>query len=181
MKSLVLSAVVALAAASPAVAALPVGAAAPEFTAPAFKAGQPFEFHLAEALKKGPVVLYFFPAAHTPGCNIEAHLFAQSVDDFRAKGATVVGVTAGNLEQIRTFSTETEHCAGKFPVVADAGAQIAKLYDATLKTPIGQLSNRTSFVIAPDDKVLFVYSDMKPEQHVTQTLGAVSHWRSSHP
>ena len=181
MKQLVLSAVATLLAASPAMAALPVGTLAPEFTAPAFKAGKPFEFHLAEALKKGPVVLYFFPAAHTSGCNIEAHLFAQAVDDFHAKGATVVGITAGNVEQIKAFSAETEHCAGKFPVVADAGALIAKRYDATLSTPIGQISNRTSFVISPDDKVLFVYSNLKPEQHVTQTLGAVDQWRTSHP
>jgi peroxiredoxin Q/BCP len=179
----VLGIAAAFAVAGPSLAALPVGATAPEFNAPAFEAGKPFEFHLADQLKKGPVVLYFFPAAHTAGCNIEAHLFAQAVDDFHAKGATVVGVTAGNVDQVAAFSTETEHCAGRFPVVADAGAAIAKLYDARLPapTPLGTISNRTSFVISPGDKVVFVYSDLKPDQHVKETLDAVTKWRADHP
>ena len=78
------------------------------------------------------MVLYFFPAAHTSGCNIEAHLFADSIDKFKAEGATVIGVTAGNVDQLQAFSTETEHCSGKFPVAADPNAAIAKTYDATL-------------------------------------------------
>src|SRR5581483_999779 len=141
--------------ATPALAALAVGATAPEFTALGYLAGRPFAFDLNQALKKGPVVLYFFPAAHTKGCNLEAHLFAQAVDDFKKQGATVIGVTAGNTEQLAAFSTETEHCSGKFPVAADPDLSIAKAYDATL--PVVRWSNRTSYVIAPNHRIAAAY------------------------
>jgi peroxiredoxin len=164
---------------APALAALPVGAKAPVFTAPAFQGGKPFQFALADALKKGPVVLYFFPAAHTQGCNIEAHLFADSIDKFKAEGATVIGVTAGNVDQLQAFSSETEHCSGKFPVAADTNAAIAKSYDATLAMRPGW-SDRTSYVISPDDQIILAYSNLKPDDHVTQTLDAVTKWRAAH-
>ena len=164
---------------APAFAALPVGAKAPEFSAPAYQAGQPFQFVLADALKKGPVVLYFFPAAHTQGCNIEAHLFADAIDKFKAQGATVIGVTSGNVDQLAAFSTETEHCSGKFPVAADPTLAIAKSYESTLALRPGW-SDRTSYVIAPDGKVIFAYSDLKPDQHIALTLDAVTKWRADH-
>lgn len=153
-------------------AALKVGTEAPAFSAPAFLAGEPFTFDLADALKKGPVVVYFFPAPHTSGCNVEAHLFSQAIDQFKAQHATVIGVTAGNLDQLAAFSKETEHCGGKFPVAADAGAKIAKEYDATLLMRPGW-SDRTSYVIAPSGKISFVYSDLSPTKHVEETLTAV--------
>ena len=90
--------------AAPAFAELKAGAKAPDFTAPAYLAGQPFTYKLADALKKGPVVVYFFPAAHTSGCNVEAHLFSDAIDQFKAAHATVIGVTAGNLDQLADFS-----------------------------------------------------------------------------
>ena len=129
--------------ASPAFAALKEGSQAPDFSAPAYLAGQPFTFKLADALKKGPVVVYFFPAAHTAGCNIEAHLFSEAIDQFKAQHATVIGVTAGNTSELADFSKETEHCGGKFPVAADEGAKIAKEYDALLLQKPGW-SDRTS-------------------------------------
>jgi thioredoxin-dependent peroxiredoxin len=165
---------------APASAALPVGSKAPEFNADAYQAGQPLKFSMAEALKKGPVVLYFFPAAHTQGCNIEAHLFADAIDKFKAEGATVIGVTAGNLDQLAAFSTETEHCSGKFPVAADPTLAIAKSYQATLALRPGW-SDRTSYVITPNDEIILAYSDLKPDQHVSQTLDAVTKWRAAHP
>src|ERR1700722_19931454 len=113
-----------------AIAELKVGAPAPEFKLPAYLAGQPFTFDLAAALKKGPVVVYFFPAPHTSGCNVEAHLFSQAIDQFKAEHATVIGVTAGNLADLAAFSKEADHCSGKFPVAADEGAKIATQYDA---------------------------------------------------
>jgi thioredoxin-dependent peroxiredoxin len=161
-----------LAVAAPAFAALKEGAQAPDFTAPAFLAGQPLNFNLADALKKGPVVLYFFPAAHTSGCNVEAHLFSQAIDQFTALHATVIGVTAGNTSELADFSKETEHCSGKFPVAADEGAKIAKEYDATLKLKPGW-SDRTSYVIASSGKIAHVYSDLSPNKHVDETLAAV--------
>lgn len=162
----------AIALAAPASAALKTGAKAPDFSAQAYLAGEPFTFRLGEALKKGPVVVYFFPAAHTPGCNIEAHLFSEAIDDFKAQRATVVGVTAGNVDELADFSKETEHCGGKFPVAADPGAKIARQYDAILdKKP--EWSSRTSYVIAPSGKIAHVYSDLSPNRHVRETLDAV--------
>jgi peroxiredoxin len=177
---LALAATIAVASA-PSFAAIPVGAKAPNFSAPAFLAGQPFTFQLAEALKKGPVVLYFFPAAETAGCNIEAHLFAGAIDKFKAEGATVIGVTAGNIDKLAAFSTETEHCSGKFPVAADADLSIAKSYDATMSFGTKNYSSRTSYVIAPGGQVLFTYTDLKPEKHIDLTLDAVTKWRAAHP
>ena len=161
-----------IAVAAPAFAVLKTGANAPDFSAQAYLAGEPFTFRLADALKKGPVVVYFFPAAHTPGCNIEAHLFSEAIDDFKAQRATVVGVTAGNVDELADFSKETEHCGGKFPVAADPGAKIARQYDAILdKKP--EWSSRTSYVIAPSGKIVHVYSDLSPNRHVRETLDAV--------
>ncbi len=180
MKQFILAAAAAALISAPAFAALPVGASAPVFTADAYQAGQPLKFDLAAALKKGPVVLYFFPAAHTQGCNIEAHLFADAIDKFKAAGATVIGVTAGNIDQLAAFSTETEHCSGKFPVAADPTLAIAKSYQSTLALRPGW-SDRTSYVIAPDDKIILAYSDLKPDQHVAKTLDAVTQWRAAHP
>ncbi|HET6432464.1 peroxiredoxin [Dyella sp.] len=158
--------------ASPAFAALKEGTKAPDFTAPAYLAGNAFNFNLADALKKGPVVVYFFPAPHTSGCNVEAHLFSEAIDQFKALHATVIGVTAGNLDELADFSKETEHCGGKFPVAADKGAKIAKQYDATLMMRPGW-SDRTSYVIAPSGKITHVYSDLSPTKHVEETLAAV--------
>ena len=166
---------------APAFAALPVGAKAPAFTAPAYLAGQPFQFRLAAALKKGPVVLYFFPAAFTSGCSIEAHAFADAMDKFKAEGATVIGVTAGNTDQLSKFSTDTRFCSGKFPMAADDNAVIAKTYDATLAFGTKTISSRTSYVIAPDDTVLLAYTDMAPQKHIDLTLDAVTKWRAAHP
>jgi peroxiredoxin len=181
MKRILLAAAAAALISAPAFAALPVGAKAPEFTAPAFQAGAPFQFKLAQALKNGPVVLYFFPAAFTSGCSIEAHAFAEAVDKFKAQGATVIGVTAGNTDQLAKFSTDTRYCSGKFPLAADDNAVIAKTYDASMAFNGKTYSSRTSFVIAPDDKILFSYTDMKPDEHITLTLDAVSKWRAAHP
>lgn len=166
------AALVAAALAAPASAALPVGATAPSFTAPAFLAGAPFTFDLDAALKKGPVVLYFFPSAHTKGCNIEAHLFAQAADQFKAAGATLIGITAGKIDELKEFSSETEHCSGKFPVAADPGAKIAKTYKSELLIRPG-LSDRTSYVIAKNHKIVLAYSKLEPDDHVNQTLAAV--------
>ena len=158
--------------ASPSFAALTVGTKAPDFSAPAYLAGQPFTFRLADALKKGPVVVYFFPAAHTSGCNVEAHLFSQAIDQFKAQHATVIGVTAGNVDQLADFSKETEHCSGKFAVAADPGAKIAKQYDALLALKPGW-SNRTSYVISQSGSIVHVYSNLDPKEHVKETLDAV--------
>lgn len=164
--------------ASPALAALPVGAKAPDFTAAAFQAGKQTTFSLAEARKKGPVVVYFFPAAYTGGCNLEAKAFADAMDQFTANGATVIGVTAGNTDRLAEFSNDIKTCSGKFKVAADPGLKIASGYDAKLALRPGW-TNRTSYVVAPDGKVLLSYSELKPDEHVTHTLDAVKKWKAA--
>ena len=163
-------AVAACAVAAPALAALPVGAAAPTFTARAALGGKEYVFDLAKELKKGPVVLYFFPAAFTSGCTVEAHEFAEATADFSKLGVTVVGITAGNVERVAEFSKV--ECRDKFAVVADPGAKIAKEYKSTLAMRPGW-SDRTSYVIAPDGKIAAVYSALSPEKHVETTMAAV--------
>lgn len=170
--AIVAGSLVAAVLATAASAELKVGAKAPDFTAPAYLAGQPFTYKLADALKKGPVVVYFFPAAHTSGCNLEAHLFSDAIDQFKAAHATVIGVTAGKVDELAAFSAETEHCGGKFPVAADAGAKIAKQYDAVLAVK-PDWSSRTSYVIAQNGDIVHVYSNLNPNDHVTETLNAV--------
>ena len=170
--TIAVGAAAAAALASQAYAELKVGTKAPDFTAPAYLAGQPFTYKLADALKKGPVVVYFFPAAHTSGCNLEAHLFSDAIDQFKAAHATVIGVTAGKTAELADFSKETEHCGGKFPVAADDGAKIAKEYDAILaQRP--DWSSRTSYVIAQNGEIVHVYSNLNPNDHVKETLDAV--------
>ena len=171
-KRTLIAALAGLAFASSALAALKPGVEAPTFTAPAYLAGQAFTFKLSEALENGPVVVYFFPAANTPGCNIEAHLFSEAIDEFKAHNATVIGVTAGNVDELQAFSSNTETCGGKFPVAADSGAAIAAQYDATLSMK-PEWSSRTSYVISTDGKVVHAYSDMSPNKHVRETLDAV--------
>jgi thioredoxin-dependent peroxiredoxin len=169
-----LSALAALALlAAPVQAALPVGATAPTFVAQGAMAGKPVTFDLAQALRKGPVVLYFFPAAFTPGCNIEAQMFAEAIPDFERAGATVIGVTQGNIDQLEDFSSK--HCAGKFPVAAASDA-MKRGYDVELKRPDGTsagVTDRTTFVIAPNGRIVLSYSDLKPNEHITRSLAAV--------
>jgi peroxiredoxin len=178
MKRLIALACAASLLAAPAIAALKVGANAPDFSAQASQAGKQFPFRLSDALKKGPVVLYFFPAAFTSGCTIEAHEFAEASDDYKKLGATLIGVTAGNIDRLTEFSVS--ECRSKFAVAADPSAAIAKSYDSTLAVRPGW-SDRTSYVIAPDGKVAYVYSALSPDQHVAKTLDALKAWRAAHP
>lgn len=180
MKKSVLAALLAAGAlATPAFAALTVADTAPDFTLSGFQAGKPITFSLNQALKSGPVVLYFFPAVHTGGCNLEAHLFAEAADDFKKEGATVVGVTAGNLDQLQVFSNETQYCSGKFPVTADADLKVAKIYK-TANIPLLHMSDRTSYVITPDHKIALAYTANNPTKHVEMTMAGVKKWKAEH-
>ena len=161
-----------------ALAALAPGANAPDFTTQATLAGKAFQFSLADALKKGPVVLYFYPAAFTPGCTVEAHEFAEATADFKALGATVLGVSHDNIETLNRFSV-TE-CRNKFAVAADPDQHIMKAYDAVLKIK-PSLADRTSYVISPEGKILYSYTALNPDQHVSNTLAAVKKWAADRP
>jgi len=161
----------------PALAALPDGTKAPTFTTEASLAGKAFKFSLADALKQGPVVLYFYPAAFTPGCTAEAHAFAEATDKFKAMGATVIGVSHDSIETLNKFSVS--ECRNKFAVASDADGHVMKAYDAVL--PIKpDFANRTSYVIAPTGEVLYSYTELNPEKHVANTMAAVQKWQDAH-
>lgn len=162
---------------TPAMAALADGTAAPDFSAKASMGGKEFDFSLADALKKGPVVLYFYPAAFTRGCTIEAHDFAEAMDKFAALGATVIGVSHDDIATLDKFSVSD--CRSKFPVAADPGETVIKEYDAVLPQN-SAYANRTSYVIAPDGKVLMSYTDLNPDKHVELTMAAVKKWDDAH-
>lgn len=153
-----------------ALAALDVGAAAPNFTTKASLGGQVFTFSLADALKKGPVVLYFYPAAFSYGCTIEAHDFADAVDQYKALGATVIGVSHDDIDTLNKFSVS--ECRSKFAVAADEDQSIMKAYDATIWLA-PDYANRVSYVIAPDGKVVYQYTSLNPDKHVANTLDAL--------
>ncbi|WP_251863720.1 peroxiredoxin [Achromobacter sp. Marseille-Q4962] len=167
-----------LLATSPARAALDVGAPAPDFTAPASLGGKVYDFHLQQALKQGPVVLYFFPAAFTQGCTIEAHDFAEATDEYKALGATVIGVSADDIDTLRKFSVS--ECRSKFAVAADGDGKIMRAYDAVHDRRPDR-AQRVSYVISPQGKVLYEYTDMNPDRHVANTLRALKEWKARQP
>jgi thioredoxin-dependent peroxiredoxin len=157
----------------PAYSALNVGTVAPDFVTQASLGGKVFEFSLADALKKGPVVLYFYPAAFTKGCTIEAHDFAEAIEKYNALGATVIGVSHDDIEKLNRFSVS--ECRSKFPVASDADQRIMKSYDAVLAAK-PEYASRTSYVIAPGGRIIYTYTDMQPDMHVKNTLEALRKW-----
>jgi peroxiredoxin len=162
------------AAALPAHAALDVGDKAPDFSAKGSIGGKVFDFHLAEALKTGPVILYFYPAAFSTGCTIEAHQFAEAADQFKQLGATVVGVSHDDIDTLNKFSV-TE-CRSKFAVLADPDQAIMKAYDAVL-TLKPEYANRVSYVIAPNNTIAYQYTSLNPFKHVANTMNALKSWK----
>ena len=175
----------ALLVAAPAFAALAPGATAPAFTLPAALGGKDFTYDLAAALKTGPAVVYFYPKAFTSGCSAEAHEFAENMDNFKALGATVIGVSGDDIKTLESFSTKD--CASKFPVAADPKGEVIAKYDVALSMPglseklkMEHVSNRTSYLVAPDGKVIAVYSAMDASKHVSTMLDALKAWREAH-
>lgn len=173
----------------PVLAALKVGDKAPDFSAHGSLAGKEFQFSLEQALKKGPVVVYFFPSAYTKGCDLEAHTFSEQKDKFDAAGATIIGVSADSVARLNRFSADPEFCAGKFPVASDADKKIAASYDlSTTAVKAGQTDvkgdaidhdfiERATFVIGKDHKIVAAFSSkadgITPDQHVTKALEVV--------
>ncbi len=153
---------------APAVAHLAPGTVAPPFTAQAAKGGDVSTISLAGALAKGPVVLYFFPQSFTSGCTAEAHDFAAHAADYAALGATVIGVSGDSIATQVKFSTL--ECRSKFLVASDPGLRIARSYQAVI---LNLYADRTSYVIAPDGKVVYEYTNLDPDKHVANTLAAL--------
>jgi thioredoxin-dependent peroxiredoxin len=165
------------------------GDTAPLFTTQASLAGKAFEFSLKNALAKGSVVVYFYPSAYTGGCDIEAHTFAELKDSFTIAGATIIGVSADDIQRLNTFSSDSAYCAGKFPVASDPGGQIASTYGLVMSAAKSGIKDvrgqdlthgfipRTTFVIDKKGKILAVFSSttdhISPADHVEKSLAIV--------
>lgn len=156
----------------PAHADLPQGAKAPDFATQGALAGKAFKYHLKAALVKGPVVLYFYPKAYTQGCTLEARAFAEAMPQFRAAGASVIGMSADDISTLKRFSVE--ECRSAFPV-AVASKSVIDAYDVNMALvgKVTTMSKRVSYVIAPNGRVAFVHSDLDWRDHVKLTLAAV--------
>ncbi|WP_424363213.1 peroxiredoxin [Methylocystis parvus] len=164
--------------ATAAYAMLKQGDAAPDFSVQAAQGGKDFTFSLKEALKKGPVVLYFYPKSFTSVCTEEAHEFAEAMDQFAAMNASVIGVSGDGIETQREFSTK--ECRDKFPVGADPGFKVIKAYDASFDLPLAgsMFASRISYVISPDGKILSAVSDSGATKHIQSALEAVKKWKA---
>ena len=179
----------------PVFAALKTGDTAPDFSAPASLAGKAFKYSLDDALKKGPVVVYFYPSAYTGGCNIEAHTFAENKEKFDAAGASIIGVSRDSITRLNAFSADPEYCAGKIAVASDADGAIATSYGLTksairpgMKDTRGveidhDFTERTTFIVTPDGKISAVFSTaddkVSPADHVAKSLAAVQGLKGS--
>jgi peroxiredoxin Q/BCP len=155
--------------------ALPEGRIAPDFSTSGALAGRPFQFSLRQALRRGPVVLYFYPRSFTEGCTLEAHAFSEASAEFRRAGAQVIGLSADSYDLLRRFSVEA--CRNAFPV-AMASHSIIRDYDVRFSAQRANLTNRTSYVIAPNGRIIYAYSSLDWRNHVTNTLRAVREWRA---
>ena len=157
-------------------AALKEGATAPDFTTAGAFAGKPFKLHLKEQLRRGPLVLYFFPKSFTEGCTFEAHAFSDASPEFRKLGARVIGMSADDQDTLKRFSTQ--ECRNSFPV-ANASPDTIRAYDVKLREGL-PMTNRTSYVIAPNGRIVYAYSDPSWKNHVANTLAAVKAWKAKH-
>jgi len=159
-------------------AALDIGEAAPTFVTQAAQGGKIYKYSLSEALAKGPVVVYFFPAAFSAGCSIEAHTFAESIDKFAALKTTVIGVSGDDIDTLAKFSIQ--ECQSKFPVGSDDTKTIMNSFDAVMALR-PEYANRISYLIAPNGKILYEYKSLNPYNHVTKVLSALQDWANTQP
>ena len=185
MKNYLFGSLISFALALPAFASLQAGDEAPIFDARASLAGEAFDFSLRDALDEGPVVVYFYPSAYTPGCNIQAREFAENMEAFNAAGATVIGVSLDSIERLNDFSADPEYCAGKLAVAADATGDISRSYDLGIREGSPDLTDtrgveighdfveRTTFIVTPDGKIAETISDLAPAENVLRSLDAI--------
>ncbi|MGZ5044711.1 MAG: peroxiredoxin [Methylobacter sp.] len=185
MKRFLLGCLLSSAIALPAVAALPEGHPAPDFQTQASLAGKSFSYSLQDALKKGPVVIYFYPSAYTNGCNIQAHTFAVNHDKFTAAGASIIGVSLDSIDRLNDFSADPEFCGGKVAVASDVEGNIAESYDLVVKEAAAGkkdtrgveithgFAERTTFIVTPDGKIAATLTGLKPAENVEKALEIV--------
>ncbi|CAH0352947.1 peroxiredoxin [Aquabacterium sp. CECT 9606] len=193
MKKIILATLLTGAVALPAMAALKEGDTAPDFKAQASLAGKAFNYSLKDSLKKGPVVVYFYPAAYTGGCNIQAHTFAVHHDKFTAAGASVIGVSLDDIARLNEFSADPDYCAGKVAVASDADGKIAKSFDLNVrdaapgkKDSRGKdidhgFAERTTYIVTPDGRIAATLGGLAPEANVNQALETVQKLAAAKP
>jgi peroxiredoxin len=171
-------------------AALSTGDTAPTFTAPASLDGKTFTYSLADALQRGPVVVYFYPSAYTGGCNLEAHTFAVRRDAFVAAGASIIGVSLDDIGRLNAFSADPDYCAGKIAVASDVDGRVAHAYALAVrdaparKDTRGQqidhgLAERSTFVVTPDGRIAAAFDGLSPVENVEQALATVQRLASA--
>ena len=190
---ILLASVLAMAISLPAFAALKTGNTAPDFQAQASLAGKTFTFSLKDSMKKGPVVVYFFPSAFTSACNLQAHEFAVANDKFTAAQATIIGVSLDSIARLNDFSADPDYCGGKVPVASDADGKIAKSYDLTVKEGKPGIKDtrgveidhgfteRTTFIVTPDGKIVATIGGLAPAQNVEKALAVVQQLAAGKP
>jgi peroxiredoxin Q/BCP len=193
MKRFLLASLLSGAIALPAIAALKEGDAAPNFKAQASLAGKAFTFSLKESLKKGPVVVYFYPSAYTGGCNIQAHTFAVNNDKFLAAGATIIGVSLDSIARLNDFSADPDYCAGKIAVASDADGKIAKSFDLAIReASAGRkdtrgvdidhgFAERTTYIVTTGGKIAATLAGLTPAVNVDKALEAVQKLAAAKP
>jgi len=191
MKQLIFAGLISFALMTTATAALKQGEVAPDFTTQASLGGKAFSYALKDALKKGPVVVYFYPSAYTGGCNLQAHTFAVNKEKFDAAGATIVGVSLDSIARLNDFSADPDYCAGKIAVASDADGNIAKSYDLKIgaanvnaKDTRGisidhGFAQRTTFVVTKDGKIAAVIGDLTPAENANKALEVVQQLKAS--
>lgn len=192
MKQLLLGCLLSTVAALPALGALSEGDTAPTFEAKASLAGKSFDFSLQDALKKGPVVVYFYPSAFTAGCNLQAHTFAENYDKFTAAGASIIGVSLDSIDRLNDFSADPDYCAGKVAVASDATGSIARSYELMVREgreglkdtrgiEIGHgFAERTTFVVMPNGKIAATIGGVRPDENVQKALEVVQKLHMDH-
>ena len=185
MRNLLMGLLSSAAITAPALAAIEAGDTAPNFEAKASLAGTAFDFSLRDALDEGPVVVYFYPSAYTAGCNIQAHEFAENMDEFTAKGASVIGVSLDSIERLNDFSADPAYCAGKLAVASDETGAIARSFELSVREGREGMKDtrgiaidhgfteRTTFIVTPDGKIAATIGGISPKQNVEQSLEAI--------
>lgn len=192
MKNLLIAGLLATTLAAPATAALKEGDAAPDFRASASLNGKTFTFSLNEALKKGPVVVYFYPSAYTGGCNLQAHTFAAKHEAFSKAGASIIGVSLDSIARLNEFSADPDFCGGKVAVASDSDGKIARSYDLNVreasagrKDSRGQaiehgFAERVTFVVSPSGRIVSTIGGVAPVTNVEQALEVVQKLAAAH-
>jgi thioredoxin-dependent peroxiredoxin len=143
-----------------------VGERAPDFTLPRAD-GTPFR--LSDAVRRGVVVLYFYPRDETMGCVAEACAFRDEYAVFTEAGAEVVGVSADSSESHRQFAA---HHRLPFVLLTDADGAVRKLYG--VGKALGILDGRMTYVIDTKGVVRQVFSSrLQPTRHVAEALAIV--------